>query len=115
MNATEAHIAAIIHLRRARAEVLGEGLFGDIGWDILLELFAAYLGGRSIRLSDLECQGPRSTVARWAAALEERGLIRCRRSDRFDRDELWLELSDLGRTKLEGLFDQARCEARLVP
>ena len=114
MSPTEEHIASILRLRRARSEILGEGLFADIGWDILLELFAARLAGRAVRLSELNISGARSTVARWAAALEERGLIACGTAP-LESADLWLELSDSGFAKMEGLFDPAPSELGLLP
>lgn len=74
---TEDQIDSILDIRRRRADVFGEGLFSDPAWDILLELFAAELGNRKIMLADLTEIAPESTIARWVAALEERGLVEC--------------------------------------
>jgi hypothetical protein len=73
----EAQLQSIMVMRRRRSAVFGEGLFSDPAWDILLELFAAELGGRSVGLADLTHVAPRSTLARWLTALEERGLVLC--------------------------------------
>ena len=35
---TEDHIVSILGVRRARADILGQSLFSDPAWDILLEL-----------------------------------------------------------------------------
>lgn len=107
LDATEEEIASILALRRARAETFGAELFGDIAWDILLQLFAARLGRKRVRLDDVEIAAPRSTVARWATVLEERGLIACR-LDPANSEELWVELSSAGAAKMGRLFHSLR-------
>jgi hypothetical protein len=69
---TEDHIRSVLAVRRARGGVLGENLFSEPAWDILLELYAAELGGRSMTLSDLAraTDTPASVVTRWQAALD---------------------------------------------
>ena len=63
--------------RRARDEVIGKNLFSDPAYDILLELYAAKLGGRVVSLQDIAraIETPASTTGRWVAALEHRGLL----------------------------------------
>ena len=87
--------------------MLGGDLFADPAWDILLQLYAASLGGRSLRLSDLAASTPRSTVARWIALLEERALIACE-LDGFNANELRIELAPVGQTKMSALFRETR-------
>jgi hypothetical protein len=72
---TEGHIKWILSVRRERHRVFGDSLFSDPAWDILLELLAAKLGGRRVALVDLGHIAPLSTLARWVAALEERGFV----------------------------------------
>lgn len=74
---TEDHMRSILVARRARSEIFGEGLFADPAWDILLELYAANLGQRTIDLSELSraLELPSSIIRRWIAALEARGLL----------------------------------------
>ena len=74
---TEEQIRSILRVRRERSAIFGEGLFSEPAWDILLELFAAHLGNRTIGLGDLTRIAPESTLARWVSALEERGLVIC--------------------------------------
>lgn len=102
-DASEEQIASILELRRARAEALGPGLFGDFAWDILLQLYAARLGERSVRLSDLESLAPSSTLARWVAVLEERGLVSCG-LDGLSPAEIRAELSPTGEARMSELF-----------
>lgn len=101
--ATEELITSIMRLRRERGRHFGSDLFGDPAWDILLELFAAKLSGRKLRLADLELHVPKSTVARWAVVLEERGLISCR-FDCRDSARMDVELSSAGEAKMAELF-----------
>lgn len=101
--ATEDDIASILRLRRARQKLLGADLFGDAAWDVLLELFAAHLAGRKVRLSEIKIGAPRSTITRWAAVLEERGLISCR-PDHLEGEDLQVELTREGAAKMDELF-----------
>lgn len=104
---TEDQVASILKLRRARAEAFGTDLFGDIAWDILLQLYAAALGERSMRLKDLDLDAPSSTIARWVAVLEERGLLICHLGG-SDAADLRLELSRAAAAELSKLFRRLR-------
>jgi hypothetical protein len=103
----EEHIAAILQLRRARAEAFGPELFADPAWDILLQLFAARLGNRRLHLGDFETDCPRTTLARWASVLEERGLVSCQ-VDGLDPQALSFEISSAGSAIMRRLFDDLR-------
>lgn len=103
LGVTEEDIESILRLRRARATVFGAELFGDVAWDILLQLYAARLGGRRVKLADLDIPAPKSTVARWAAVLEQRGLIAWKPGP-LDPREFAIELSGAGAIRMAGLF-----------
>jgi hypothetical protein len=77
LTLTEDHIQSVLSVRRARARIFGENLFSDPAWDMILELYAANLSGRSLPLRELAVttETPVSTTARWASILEEIGLI----------------------------------------
>jgi hypothetical protein len=75
---TEDHIEWILRVRRDRCAFFGANLFSDPAWDVLLELLAARLGGRRVAFADLSHIAPPSTLARWIAALEERGHVVCK-------------------------------------
>jgi len=96
-------VELVLRVRRARAEVFGDGLFADPAWDILLQLCAASLRGRKLHLGDIASGVPRSTVARWATVLEDRGLIRCS-ADPVASSTLWLSLSPTGECKMSGVL-----------
>lgn len=85
-------VASVLEIRKNRSEVFGSDLFSDPAWDILLELFAAELTKRKVKLADLNSIAALSTVARWLAALEQRGLIICD-GDPLEADNFWIELS----------------------
>lgn len=103
VSRTEQRLEWILSLRRARSETLGEGLFSDPAWDLMLQLFAAKLRGHKMRLADLRSDAPSSTIARWASVLEERGLI-CGRLDPLVPSVLRLELSESGAAKMSRLL-----------
>jgi len=91
----EQDIELVLRLRRARSAILGDGLFSDPVWDMLLQLYLARLNGRRLKLKDLMTDVPGSTRARWACVLEERGLVTCH-LDVLVPAVLWIELSEAG-------------------
>ncbi len=99
---TEDHIRSLLLVRRARSALLGEGLFSDPAWDILLELLAAKLAGCGVGLLDLAkaTEAPVSTVGRWIGILNERGLVQ----STIDADSVHLfTLTPEGASRLETL------------
>ena len=107
----QAQLQSIMEMRRRRSAVFGEGLFSDPAWDILLELFAAELDGRRLGLSDLAHIAPRSTLARWLTALEERGLVLC--GGPLRPDEMRIALSRACSATMARLLSGALSLARL--
>ena len=107
----QAQLRSVMEMRRRRSAVFGEGLFSDPAWDILLELFAAELDGRMLGLSDLGHIAPRSTLARWLTALEERGLVLC--GGPLRPDEMRIALSRVCSATMERLLSGALSLARL--
>ena len=106
---TEDHILSSLILRRAREEAFGPNLFSEPAWDVLLELYAAELGGRRMSLRDiaLSIKAPASTTARWVAVLAERGLI----ASHGDPDELSVPrigLTEKGAFQMKQLADRWR-------
>jgi DNA-binding MarR family transcriptional regulator len=106
---TEDHVVSILILRRARDDLFGSTLFAEPAWDILLELFAAQLGGRRMSLRDIAVaiKVPESIAARWIAALADRGLV----SSRIDLDQpalSWIGLTDKGAAQMKQLADHWR-------
>lgn len=103
IGSDEKQVALLLRLRRARAEMFGANLFDDLAWDILLQLYAASLGKRKMRQTDLADIGPKSTLARWTAVLEERGFVSCR-LDAVNPGNLWIELTTDGEARMARLF-----------
>lgn len=101
---TEDHIRSVLLVRRARGAVLGENLFSEPAWDVLLELYAAELGGRSMTLPDLAraTDTPVSVIARWQAALEDHRLTRLTVSPE-DPSRVTISLTAEGSSKMEHL------------
>lgn len=102
---TEDHILSVLLVRRARSDVLGDHLFSDPAWDILLELYAAKLGDRPMSLADIAraIETPQSTTKRWVAALEERGLVQSRVD--LATNIIWLSVTEEGADKVGRLAD----------
>lgn len=82
--------------RRARAKFFPEltNMFGEAGWDVLLDLFIADLEGRRVSVSSacIAADVPPTTALRWIDALEDRATI-LREPDPADRRRTYLTLS----------------------
>ncbi|HET9814438.1 MAG TPA: hypothetical protein VFQ33_01625 [Xanthobacteraceae bacterium] len=105
---SEEKIRKLLKARRLREQQLGQDLFADPAWDILLEAFAASLGQRRVAITAL-CQAsslPVATGLRWIGKLEEGGWLE-RRPDPFDGRRHWIELTAHAHTKLQGFFQIA--------
>lgn len=103
---TEDHILSILTALRARDAIFGPNLFSDPAWDVLLELYAAKLGGRKMTPRDiaLAIDMPESTTARWVAVLKERDLV----ASQVDHDEQfrrWMILTAEGALRMKRLAD----------
>jgi hypothetical protein len=80
--------------RRERERLFGSGLFGDTGWDILLDLFMAREEGRNVTLASI-CQAvslAEPAMLRCLASLIEEGLV-LRESRSPDAGGNYLKLS----------------------
>lgn len=85
----------ILRERRLRDLYLGDALFADPAWDILLDLAAARLEGSAVAVSSLciAAAVPPTTALRWIRVLTERGLL-CRTPDAQDGRRVFMTLSD---------------------
>lgn len=74
-----------------------EGLFSEPAWDILLDLFIAYVGGKTISISSacIASCVPQTTALRWIDALESAGFVG-RYADPKDRRRSLLKLTPVG-------------------
>ncbi|MGP7796558.1 MarR family winged helix-turn-helix transcriptional regulator [Sphingomonas sp. CLY1604] len=88
----------MIQLRRLRAkffgQFIGDGLFEDPAWDMLLDLFAAELEGTRVSVSSLcIAAGVAPTTAlRWIAKMSDMGLF-VRHPDPVDRRRAFMALA----------------------
>lgn len=100
------HIREIIKLRRMRDRLLGEDLFADPGWDILLDLFAAQEEGQQVSVSSLciAAAVPPTTALRWITNMTEAGYL-VRKQDPYDARRVYIELSEAMAGKLKDYFE----------
>ncbi|MDC8753235.1 MarR family winged helix-turn-helix transcriptional regulator [Erythrobacter sp. sf7] len=95
-------------LRRKRAAIFGNPeLFGEPGWDILLDLYVAHAEGKPVSVSSA-CIGsaaPATTGLRWLGILADEGLI-VRENDAEDNRRVLVRLTRTGITAMERFFDE---------
>lgn len=92
--------------RRRDAAASIKGLFGEPGWDILLDLFIARKIGIALQVSSV-CAGagvPSTTILRWIARLEREGLI-VRTADQDDARRRYVSLTSKGLKLTTALLD----------
>lgn len=92
-------------LYRARSGMLGEALFSDPAWDILLDLFVCHHEGRSLSVSAV-CIGASASSAtglRYLSILQEQGLV-TRSRDQTDRRRSYVHITPRGCGLLNGLL-----------
>jgi len=77
ITVTAAAYRRMLRDRRLRDVYLGEGLFADPAWDMLLDLAAARLEDSPVAVSSLciAAAVPPTTALRWIQALTERGML----------------------------------------
>ncbi len=88
--------------RRARSRYFPDELFGEPGWDILLDLYIASLQDRPVSTSDpgLAAGVPSTTALRWLKSLEAGGFI-YRVPDRSDGRRSFVHLTHQGEQAME--------------
>lgn len=106
-------IRDIIRARRLREDLFGAGLFADPAWDILLDLMAARIEGRSVAVSSLciAAAVPATTALRWIKQLTDTGLLR-RVADPDDGRRVFIELTDNAATAMATYFAAVPSGAR---
>jgi DNA-binding MarR family transcriptional regulator len=95
VSITATQLRTVLRARRLRDRFLGEGLFEDPAWDMLLDLYASHLEGRRVSVSSLciaAAVAP-TTALRWITRLTERRLL-ARTPDPGDRRRVFIGLSD---------------------
>lgn len=94
--------------RRIRDKQMGEDLFGEPSWDILLDLFIAHLENRVVRLGAIGGTNTISatTILRRADVLEQRGLIQ-RKLCPHDGRRVDITLSEQGIVAMYRLYSES--------
>lgn len=93
-------------LRRQRDAIVGfKGLFGEPGWDILLDLYIAARRGTETQVSSvcIEAGVPSTTILRWIARLENDGLV-YRAADAGDARRRYVRLTQDGHAAMERIL-----------
>lgn len=101
-------VRAVLKLRNIRGKHLGESIFVDPAWNILLDAYASELDGRKMSVSDacIASQSPYTTALRWLKALEDRDLL-VRLGDSGDRRRYFIKLTQRAYKAMESLIDEA--------
>jgi hypothetical protein len=100
----EDKVRRVLAARRIRERQLGEDLFADPAWDLLLEAFAADVGQKNITVSELclATNVPEPVAIRWVRKLEQDGWFnRPQSSD----ERPWIELTPEGSVRLRRYFE----------
>jgi hypothetical protein len=91
--------------RRIRDGMFPPGLFGELAWDILLELFLAKRDGQELPIEAVCVFAPafRSTIERYVALLQKQGLVEMG-SDPGDISRGRIKLSRSGHKLMSDFF-----------
>ena len=91
--------------RRERTRHLPEGYFGEPAWDILLDLFVAEAGAKTIPIGSACVAGgvPPTTGLRWINVLVNDGLVD-RFEDQQDRRRILVRITGRGKTVVDRIL-----------
>lgn len=95
--------------RQRRVKYFSADLFGEPGWDILLDLYVAEKQNLDVSVTSA-CIGanvPSTTALRWLQLLEERGLLE-RKNDNRDQRRTFIRLSPGGYSRMTAYFAENR-------
>jgi len=106
---TASELRRLIRARRMRDQYMGEGLFEDPAWDMLLDLYAAHLEHAQVSVSSLciAAAVPPTTALRWISRMTDAGLFE-REPDPFDRRRAFMMLSPRAAEGMAGYFTALR-------
>lgn len=84
--------------RMKRRKFLPNSIFGEPGWDMLLDLFMQDVGGKRVATQSLciASQVPLSTALRHISTLEAEGLV-SRHTSKADKRVTFIQLTDAGK------------------
>lgn len=108
----EDKVRRVLAARRIRVRQLGQDLFADPAWDLLLEAFAAELGQKRTSISQLclATNVPQPVAMRWIDKLAQDGWFNRPQAS----DERQIELTPEGSVKLRRYFEAVGPAALLV-
>lgn len=91
----------LYEVRQMRDEVLGEALFSEPSWDILLDLFISDHEGRQLSVSAvcIGARAPSATALRYLTMLQDAGLVERTRDERDGRRS-HVQLTSSGRRRM---------------
>lgn len=94
-------------LRHMRYDFLPASLFVEPAWNILLDIFGAYLTRKQVSVTSLCIASavPTTTALRWIDTMIKADLLE-RRADRLDGRRVFIQLSDTGIAAMEGYFSR---------
>ncbi len=95
--------------RQRRVKYFAADLFGEPGWDILLDLYVAEKQNLDVSVTSA-CIGanvPATTALRWLQLLEDRGLLERKNDDR-DQRRIFIRLSRRGYSGMTAYFAENR-------
>jgi len=94
-------------MRKVRDDLLGETLFSEPAWDILLDLFISDHERRQLGVSAvcIGARAPSATALRYLAMLQDANLVERTRDERDGRRS-HVQLTVLGRRRMANLLGQ---------
>ncbi|SEH12520.1 DNA-binding transcriptional regulator, MarR family [Sphingopyxis sp. YR583] len=97
----------LIRQRQLRSQFLPPSLFGEPGWDMLLDLYAAHYQSKPVSVSSLCIASgvPATTALRAIETMEREGCL-IRERDPSDKRRIFLRISEARRAELDAYFDQ---------
>jgi len=92
-------------MRKVRDQLLGDTLFSEPAWDILLDLFISDHEARQLSVSAvcIGARAPSATALRYLTMLQDAGLVERTRDERDGRRS-HVQLTILGRRRMAGLL-----------
>lgn len=104
---TATEVRAILQQRRAREQFFDADLFADPAWDMMLDLYVAWLDRKRVSVSSLciAAAVPATTALRWIRAMEDKGHF-VRKPDQHDARRIYVDLSGEALLKLHRYFAQ---------
>jgi DNA-binding MarR family transcriptional regulator len=102
--------------RRERDKLFGTTLFGDPAWDIMLDLYRAYLERERVSVSSscIASGVPATTALRHLEIMVQEGLIR-RIPSPSDKRRIYVELTDKAIDAMDQLFVMLQSMTRKLP